>query len=82
MSPVGANVPTYLRFMNGNITEVTPEKLPKSPPIFFNGMGHLSPCLQSLGRTLMGYTVSIYVNYHADSNQIIYNNFTMCFVEI
>ena len=28
---VGANVPTYLRFMNGNITEVTPEKLPMSP---------------------------------------------------
>ena len=35
MSPiilaVGANVPTYLRFMNGNITEVTPEKLTTSP---------------------------------------------------
>ena len=35
MSPiilaVGANVPTYLRFVNGNITEVTPEKLPMSP---------------------------------------------------
>ena len=27
----GANVPTYLRFMNGNITKVTPEKLPMSP---------------------------------------------------
>ena len=35
MSPiiltVGANVPTHLRFMNGNITEVTPEKLQMSP---------------------------------------------------
>ena len=27
----GANVPTYFRFMNGNITEVTPEKLQMSP---------------------------------------------------
>ena len=31
ISAVGANVPTYLRFMNGNITKVTPEKLPMSP---------------------------------------------------
>ena len=35
MSPiilaVGANVPTYLRIKNGNITEVTPEKLQMSP---------------------------------------------------
>ena len=35
MSPiilaVGANVPTYLRFMNGNRTEETPEKLQMSP---------------------------------------------------
>ena len=35
MSPiiltVGANVPTHLRFMNGNMTEVTPEKLQMSP---------------------------------------------------
>ena len=35
MSPiiltVGANIPTHLKFMNGNITEVTPEKLQMSP---------------------------------------------------
>ena len=35
MSPiiltVGANVPTHLRFVNGSITEVTPEKLQMSP---------------------------------------------------
>ena len=49
---VGANVPTYLRIMNGNITEVSDPRKVTNIPIFFNGMGHLSPFLQSLGITL------------------------------
>ena len=54
MSPnilaVGAHVPTNLRFMNGN--KISDPRNVTNVPIFFNGMGHLSPFLQSLGRTL------------------------------
>ena len=44
---VGANVPTYLRFMNGNIAEVTPEKLTMSPyfPMVWVTCPHVSKAL-------------------------------------
>ena len=72
MSPiilaVGTHVPTTLRFMNGNITKVTPEKLPMSP--YFSMVWVIGPHFsKTLAEHCFIISFSVYVKAYSLSNE-------------